>query len=132
MQIIEVDVSIVGLCEVGKSRNAKIAREHADHSNVSTETRVPMLDGKKKSANETDREENTPTKKCHDENTTALKNVSACPPPELFASLTKAAASSTKVATAPNPTNIKCIITFINTAATSGSGAESIIESVNK
>ena len=60
-QLVEAGMSVAGLLEAGNWKSTETAREHAEHSNISTETRMEMLDGNKREM--CAKEENSPGKK---------------------------------------------------------------------
>ena len=47
-QLVEAGMSVAGLLEAGNWKSTETAREHAEHSNISAETRMEMLDGNKR------------------------------------------------------------------------------------
>jgi len=53
-QLVEAGISIVGLCEAGNWKSTETAREYTEHSTISTENRMNMLDGKKRSVEDTE------------------------------------------------------------------------------
>ena len=73
-QLVEAGMYIVGLCESGNWCSTEIATEYTEHSTIFTGNHMSMLDGKKRSANENDDDDNVPMKKSNSVNSPVLKS----------------------------------------------------------
>ena len=51
-QLTKASTSIISLCEAGNWKSVETAREYTEHSTISTENRISILDRKKRSAKE--------------------------------------------------------------------------------
>ena len=100
-QLVEVGVSIMGLCEAGNWKSASTAREYVEHSTVAASSRMDMLDGGKRSNSEHNDNVVTPNKRV------MMSTASDVP---------------------SNVTNANC--TVININATNVSGLASVLASV--